>query len=71
MTSKKCWVIGQNKGQGRRQEQQMEEGQGHSSGGFLGEADGGHFMFPPVGQVYSQPVAAPSPGTWGPGSSPS
>ncbi|CAG5129928.1 unnamed protein product, partial [Candidula unifasciata] len=64
MTSKKCWVIGQNKGQGRRQEQQSEEGRGHNSGaggGYPGEGEGGHFMFPPVGQVYSQSVGRLSP----------
>ncbi|KAH9505445.1 hypothetical protein Btru_057309 [Bulinus truncatus] len=67
MTSKKCWVIGQNKGHSRRQERPMEPGRvregGPSPGSYPSGSESGHFVFP-VGQMYTQPLASPPPGAY-------
>ncbi|KAI8767880.1 zinc finger E-box-binding homeobox 2 isoform X1 [Biomphalaria glabrata] len=63
MTSKKCWVIGQSKSQGRRQERPMESGRVRENGPPPASygVDSGHYMFP-GGQM----LTSPSPGAYPP-----
>ncbi|XP_012945948.1 zinc finger protein 92 homolog, partial [Aplysia californica] len=77
MTSKKCWVMGQQnkaaqQAQGRRPpvaEREESGGRGANPGaafpgqeGAAAAAAAGRFLFRPLGQVFSQPLASPPPG---------
>ncbi|GFO00301.1 Zinc finger protein 1 [Plakobranchus ocellatus] len=72
MTSKKCWVMGHGKNQpgntARSERQPGEDSQSQGRGGPVvappGVSAAGHFLFPPVAQVFAQPLASPPPGTY-------